>query len=379
MSGIYIHVPFCRAACHYCDFHFSTSLERVDSYVKSLLFEIQMRAENSFWKGLNYQTLYFGGGTPSVLSLDQIQQITSLLHSSLNTSFNETTLEVNPEDVTEEKLEGWLQCGIDRLSIGLQSLDNSQLEWMNRKHSAEGAIKAVLLAREAGFKNITVDLIYGIPERKEHSWRDTVQKALDLPINHISCYALTVEPRTVLGHRVAKGLVKPAPDALVKADYSVICEMTAAACFDHYEVSNWAASGSKAVHNSSYWEGAPYLGLGPGAHGFDGNSRYSVLSNNPRYIESIAGGEIPTSTESLTPRDRSNEMLMTGLRTSRGVDFEELKRRFSTDHLAENPGVFESLTKSGRLAPHPTLKGRHRIPEEQWIVGDSIASDFFVL
>ena len=215
MSGIYIHVPFCRAACHYCDFHFSTSLERVDSYVKSLLFEIQMRAENSFWKGMNYQTLYFGGGTPSVLSLDQIQQITSLLHSSLNTSFNETTLEVNPEDVTEEKLEGWLQCGIDRLSIGLQSLDNSQLEWMNRKHSAEGAIKAVLLAREAGFKNITVDLIYGIPERKEHSWRDTVQKALDLPINHISCYALTVEPRTVLGHRVAKGLVKPAPDALV--------------------------------------------------------------------------------------------------------------------------------------------------------------------
>ena len=379
MSGIYIHVPFCRAACHYCDFHFSTSLERVDAYVKSLLSEIQMRAQEQKWNDLKYQSLYLGGGTPSVLSIDQTKQITSLINSSFNTFLIETTLEVNPEDITAEKLDGWLKCGIDRLSIGIQSMDDHQLDWMNRKHSSEDAIKAVLLAKKAGFENITVDLIYGIPERKENSWRDTVNTALDLPINHISCYSLTVEPRTVLGHRVSKGLVIPAPDSLVERDYSDICELTKFAGFEHYEVSNWAKPGSKAVHNSSYWEGSPYLGLGPGAHGFDGDSRYAVLSNNPRYFESLSQGIIPTTTETLSARDRSNELLMTGFRTSRGVDFAELHRLFGTDHLTENSGIFDKRLNSGHLEQHPTLEGRFIIPEKHWIIGDSIASDFFVL
>lgn len=379
MSGIYIHVPFCRAACHYCDFHFSTSLERVDSYVNCLLKEIEMRAADPRWHSLSYQTLYFGGGTPSVLSLDQTSSITSLLRSSFNTSFLESTLEVNPEDVTAEKLEGWLKSGIDRLSIGIQSMDDRQLEWMNRKHSAETAVSAVKLARDVGYKNITVDLIYGIPQRSENSWRDTVKKALDLPINHISCYALTVESRTVLGHRVSKGLVTAAPDSLVEEDYNVICDLNRAAGFDHYEVSNWAKEGSKAIHNSSYWEGLPYLGLGPGAHGFDGTSRYSVISNNPKYIEAISSGTLPDSVEKLSRTDRSNEMLMTGFRTSRGVNFSELNKLYGVDHRGENPGLLESRLKAGLLEAHPFLEGRFRIPEKHWIVGDSIASDFFSL
>lgn len=377
MSGIYIHVPFCRAACHYCDFHFSTSLQRVDSYVESLLQEIELRAADPRWQQQKYSTLYFGGGTPSVLSLDQTQQITSLLRSSFSTSYVESTLEVNPEDVTAEKLEGWLKSGIDRLSIGIQSMDDAQLDWMNRKHSAETAVKAVTLANNVGFNNITVDLIYGIPQRSENSWRDTVNQALDLPINHISCYALTVEPKTALGHRVAKGLVAPAPDSLVEADYNTICELTTD--FDHYEVSNWAKDDAKAVHNSSYWIGKPYLGLGPGAHGFDGNNRYSVIANNNKYIESIKGGVLPDTIEKLTPIDRSNEMLMTGFRTSRGVCFNELKDQFNVDHLGENPGLFEKRLKVGLLEAHPDIEGRFRIPEKHWIIGDSIASDFFSL
>jgi oxygen-independent coproporphyrinogen-3 oxidase len=240
---------------------------------------------------------------------------------------------------------------------------------MNRKHTAEGAVRAVELAHSAGFSKISVDLIYGLPHREPGNWASTIDKALALPIDHISCYALTVEPRTVLGSRVAKGIEIEAPDTLVESDYKEICEATTARGYDHYEVSNWAKSPStRAVHNSSYWAGTPYLGLGPGAHGFNGSSRYSVLANNPRYISSIGEGLLPDSVESLSENDKANEMIMTGLRTSSGVS-EEL--------LNKHPSALEKWTQSGGIIKVSGRTGYYRISEPSWLIGDSIASDFF--
>ena len=256
MSGIYVHVPFCRTACHYCDFHFSTSLIKVDSYVEALLKEVALRGKNPDWGKLEFQTLYFGGGTPSILSGDSLKVIAAAISASFKTNgFLETTIEVNPEDVTQEALEGWRNAGFNRLSIGVQSFCDSQLKWMNRKHSGKEALAAVALAEAAGFKRISIDLIYGLPQF-DLEWERTVDIALGLPIDHISCYALTIEPRTVLGNRVAKGLETEMPDERVENDYRYICDAANSAGFDHYEVSNWARGKSgRAIHNTGYWSG----------------------------------------------------------------------------------------------------------------------------
>jgi oxygen-independent coproporphyrinogen-3 oxidase len=346
-------------------------MARVEDYVRALINEIELRAHSEVWASQKFETIYFGGGTPSVLSPDQTSRITSALHASFNLldTLMESTIEVNPEDVTPESLDAWLRCGFDRISIGIQSFQDSQLSWMNRKHTSGEAIKAVELAHSAGFSKISVDLIYGLPHRERGSWEDTIIKALSLPIDHISCYALTVEPRTVLGSRVAKGIEIEAPDTLVESDYREICAATSSRGFDHYEVSNWALSPStRAVHNSAYWSGSPYLGLGPGAHGFDGESRYSVISNNPQYIAQIDDGTLPDSIEKLSTEDRRNEMIMTGLRTAEGV---------SEVLLKENPLAFEKWTASGDLVKAGGGSENYRVSEKSWLIGDGISSDFF--
>ena len=376
MSGIYLHVPFCRTACHYCDFHFSTSLNNVDAYVDAVIKEIQIRSGQTLWSSSVFHTLYLGGGTPSVLSVEQTLSILSALNSSLSTegSWAEATIEVNPEDVSVESLQGWLRCGVDRISIGVQSFDDEQLQWMNRKHSAKEAVAAIQLARSEGFKKISIDLIYGLAHRSEGSWKKTIEKAFSLPIDHISCYVLTVEPRTVLGARIKKGLEKEAPDELIEKDYSELCAFAKENSFLHYEVSSWAKDvNNKAIHNTSYWEGVPYLGLGPGAHGFDGENRYSLVSNNNKYIQEIGLGSLPEQIEKLSSLDRSNEILMTGLRTSKGVDFNELKRVWGVDHIAENLVAWERWVEVGAIVP--SKEGRHRISEKFWLVGDSISAD----
>ena len=378
MSGIYLHVPFCRTACHYCDFHFSTSLGNIEAYVESVVSEISIRAKR--WDNTEFNTLYLGGGTPSVLKKSQLQKIVGAIRKNLNcaSGWDEATIEVNPEDVSAEALEGWIECGFNRISIGIQSLDDEQLEWMNRKHSAVEAINAVCLARKAGFEKISVDLIYGIPSRSENSWGQTVKEALDMQINHISCYALTIEPKTVLGSWVKKGHVKEAPDKLMEADYAFLCNESLKAGFNHYEVCSWARGDmNKAVHNSSYWFGAPYLGLGPGAHGFNASKRYSVVSNNNKYIDSIKRGVLPDTIEELSRFDRSNEVLMTGLRTAVGVDFSELKETWGVDHIGSNPQQWKKWIEAGAITE--SKNGRHRIAEDFWLIGDSISSDLIVL
>ena len=383
MSGIYLHVPFCRTACHYCDFHFSTSLKRVDDYVEAVVAEIALRAKGGDWSEELFTTLYLGGGTPSVLSEDQTLKILSALKSyfSCHESWAEATIEVNPEDVTEEALKGWLRLGFNRLSIGVQSFQNSQLEWMNRKHSAEEAKNAVELAFKVGFSRISIDLIYGLPGIEPGEWKQTVDVALGLPIDHISCYSLTIEPRTVLGIRMSKGLEKEAPESLVEGDYNHICIAASEAGFEHYEVSNWSrGQKSRAVHNSSYWSGKPYLGLGAGAHGFKAMSRYSVVSNNPLYISSVLSGNLPDKTESLTKKDRSNELLMTRLRTAEGVDFNQLEKAYGFDHLSGNRDAWEKWLASGAIVKvGGPDDARYKISEKAWLIGDTIASGFFLV
>ena len=380
MSGIYVHVPFCRTACHYCDFHFSTSLLKVDSYVEALLKDVELRSKNPDWSNLEYQTLYFGGGTPSVLSSDALKTVVSAISASFKTNaFLETTIEVNPEDVTRQALEGWRNAGFNRLSIGVQSFCDAQLKWMNRKHSGKEALAAVALAQAAGFKRISIDLIYGLPQF-DLAWEQTVDIALGLPIDHISCYALTVEPRTVLGNRVAKGLETEMPDERIEKDYRYISDAANSAGFDHYEVSNWARGKSgRAIHNTGYWSGEPYLGLGAGAHGFIGNKRYAVVSNNPKYISALNAEELPVTEEFLSDRDRCNESLMTGLRTASGVNFEALEKRWGYNPAKLNHALFNKWTLEGGLVQVSQNTGTvFRIPEAKWLIGDRIASDLFV-
>lgn len=352
----------------------------MDSYVDALLKDVELRCENPEWGNLEFQTLYFGGGTPSVLSGDSLKAIVSAISASFKThAFLETTIEVNPEDVTQEALEGWRNAGFNRLSIGVQSFCDSQLKWMNRKHSGKEALEAVALAQAAGFKRISIDLIYGLPQF-DLAWEQTVDMALGLPIDHISCYALTIEPRTVLGSRVAKGLETEMPDERVEKDYSYICDAANSAGFDHYEVSNWARGESgRAIHNTGYWSGEPYLGLGAGAHGFIGNKRYAVVSNNPKYISALNAEELPVTEEFLSHRDRCNESLMTGLRTESGVNFEALEKRWGYNPAKLNHALFNKWILEGGLVQVSQNKGSvFRIPEAKWLIGDRIASDLFV-
>jgi oxygen-independent coproporphyrinogen-3 oxidase len=272
-----------------------------------------------------------------------------------------------------------LDAGFDRLSIGVQSFEDSQLEWMNRKHSGTEAVKAVGLAHKMGFNKISLDLIYGLPQN-DKEWRETVDKALNLPINHISCYALTVEPKTVLGHRVSEGIEKVAPDEKIEADYEYLCSAAKKAGFIHYEVSNWAiGEEGRAVHNSGYWSGEPYVGLGPGAHGVRDNIRYAVISHNPNYMSEGGRGLLPDSSEKLSRIDRCNESLMTGLRTDVGVSFVELERLWGVNPAVVNHEAWKKWTGSGGLIKTGCKSGEYfRIPEKMWLVGDSISSDFFV-
>ena len=383
MAGVYIHVPYCRQACHYCDFHFSTQTNASERMVDAIVREARLReASIQDWRGHEVQSLYLGGGTPSLLSEDAvtrlIQGVSEALHLS-PASLEEVTLEANPEDLVPPKLEAWKRAGVQRLSIGIQSFHDDTLAWMNRAHTGKQAEEGVKRASEAGFSAITVDLIYGVPTQRD--WKEDVTRALALPVQHVSAYALTVEPQTVLGSRVAKGQEQEAPDESTVAEYRLLCDTMKRRSWVHYETSNWAAPKSgedgawRAVHNSAYWSGDPYLGLGPGAHGFLPPVRYANVSNNPRYLKSIALDRLDQTTEALTASDRYNESIMTGLRTDRGISQDELEQAFGLRPEHVDAEAWSRAIHSGDLIK--ISNGRHRVPEGRWITGDRIASTLF--
>lgn len=322
MAGIYIHIPFCKQACHYCNFHFATSLRYKNELLIALLKEIELQKD--YLADETAETIYFGGGTPSLLQIADVRLLIEKIKQISRVSNDaEITLEANPDDITEEKLTGWKEIGINRLSIGVQSFFEEDLLWMNRAHNAQQAIDNLQLAIQQ-FDNITIDLIYGHPLLTDKKWRQNVEKTIQLNIPHISCYALTVEPKTPLQKMILEKKKENIQQEKQAEQFLLLMQWLEDAGYEQYEISNFARPGRRSRHNSSYWQGKKYLGLGPSAHSFDGGSRQWNISNNNAYIGSLARNEIPLEKEILTPAQQVNEYIMTSLRTAEGLDLEKV-------------------------------------------------------
>ncbi len=322
MSGIYIHIPFCKKACQYCDFHFSTSLHGMPELVGAIRQEVLL--QQGYLTG-KVDTIYFGGGTPSLLSGNELQRILKQLRETFQVPADaEITLEANPDDITIQKAREWKLCGINRLSIGIQSFFEEDLRWMNRAHTAEQALLCIETVQEAGFDNFTIDLIYGTPFLTDEQWKENVDRAISSGVPHLSCYALTVEPKTALAKMIAaKTVANVDPDKQAR-HFSLLMQWLADAGFEQYEISNFARPGWRSKHNSAYWQGMHYLGLGPSAHSFNGKSRQWNIANNALYIKSIEHGTVPYELETLTGMQQLNEYIMTGLRTIEGISLEKV-------------------------------------------------------
>lgn len=358
MAGIYIHIPFCRQACHYCNFHFITSLRHKNEIVAALLKEMELRQEYSGKEAVN--TIYFGGGTPSLLETEDLRLLINKIKKNYPVAENaEITIETNPDDINEEKLTGWKEIGINRLSIGVQSFFDKDLLWMNRAHNADQAAGSLQLAARF-FDNITIDLIYGTPGLTDENWQHNVDTALSFNIPHLSCYALTVEPKTPLQKMINTGKAEDVNPDKQSHQFLLLMQWMENAGYEHYEISNFAKPGFRSRHNTSYWKGQKYTGLGPSAHSFDGNSRQWNVSNNTVYIDSLNKGIIPFEKEILTPVQKLNEYIMTSLRTSEGSDIDKMETvagtillkkasKYVERGLMKKENNFLVLTKEGRL------------------------------
>ena len=323
MAGIYLHIPFCKQACHYCDFHFSTSLQYKDEMLQALIKEIQL--QKNYLNGETIETIYFGGGTPSVLEPDEINLLIDTitrLHSV--SSDAEITLEANPDDLHKAKVQALLQTPVNRFSIGIQSFFDEDLAWMNRVHRANEAEAAVKRAQDTGFENITVDLIYGYPLLTDQKWKHNLNTVFELGVPHVSSYSMTVEPDTALATFISKKKQPPMNEQQSAEQFNILMDTMQANGFEHYEISNFCKPGHYSRHNSNYWKGAKYLGIGPSAHSYNGQARQWNVANNAKYIQSIINNDIPAETEILTETDRLNEYIMTSLRTIWGLDMDKL-------------------------------------------------------
>ena len=327
MAGIYIHIPFCKTPCNYCNFHFSTSLNMKNEYINALLKEIELQ---SIYLGLEkVETIYFGGGTPSLLEEKDLGVIFETLYKTFIFSDNvEITLEANPDDISSDTLKTWKKAGINRLSIGTQSFIERDLKFMQRAHTVKQAKESINLAAKYGFNNITIDLIYGTPKLTNAEWQENLEFANNLPIQHLSCYALTVEENTILYHQIRKGKTIAPKDRKASEQFDILMEFAKNNNFEHYETSNFCKPNYISKHNASYWQGKKYLGLGASAHSFNGFTRQWNIANNKKYIESLNENKIPFELENLSETDRLNEYIMTGLRTKWGIDLNYVETNF---------------------------------------------------
>jgi oxygen-independent coproporphyrinogen-3 oxidase len=358
LAGIYLHIPFCRQACHYCNFHFVTSPRHKNELLAALLKELELRRE--YLDDSIVETIYFGGGTPSLLEIHELQSQIERIRSAYRLSDNpEITLETNPDDINREKLAAWKELGINRLSIGVQSFFDEDLQWMNRAHNASQAIGSVQLALQH-FDNITIDLIYGTPLLSNEKWEQNVSTATGLNIPHLSCYALTVEPKTPLQKMIHQGKLQDVNPDKQSEQFLLLMQWLETAGYEHYEISNFARRGFRSRHNSAYWQGKKYLGIGPSAHSFDGQSRQWNIANNTRYIASIRENTIPFEKEVLTDTQKTNEYIMTSLRTIEGLDLARLDditrksleanaKKYLDAGLMKKKNDFLVLTKEGKL------------------------------
>lgn len=365
MTGIYLHIPFCRQLCYYCDFHFSLSLRDKEWIIATMLREIALRKDYlgvGSPKNQDIATLYFGGGTPSVLDLADIETILDKIHSLFQVRADaEITIEANPDDLVPDYLSGLRMLGINRLSIGIQSFHDRELQVMNRRHTARQALDCVENALRSGFENITVDLMYGLPDSTPETWRYSLETALALSISHFSCYHLSFEERTAFAHFRKKGALGGGSDDNSWMQYRLLCEKMRSEGYEHYEISNFAKGGWRSRHNEGYWFGASYLGIGPSAHSFDGKSRQWNISHNLKYREGVLRGKDFYEMETPSKKERFHDYLLTRLRTIEGIDlrylqenfrefyplfYKEFVRYLDTDSLAGKENIFH-LTEKG--------------------------------
>jgi len=389
---LYLHIPFCRQACNYCDFHFSTNLTLKTTVVESICKEIDLQA--NYLKNKRLETIYFGGGTPSLLSLNELNDIFETIKKYYIFADDiEITMEANPDDITRDRLTILERFGFNRLSIGIQSFDDNHLKYLNRIHTSQHAEDCVRLAQEMGFENLTIDLIYGIhplltlPKKLQKSqsvlthglhqiWQRDLEKAISLNVPHISSYCLTIEPKTVFGKWLQINKIPPIDEEFASQQFDILVNTLAANGYDQYEISNFCRDNRYSRHNTSYWKRHEYLGIGPSAHSFNGESRQFNVSNNPAYIKALKLGQVPADYEVLTPEEKVNDYIMTGLRTKWGCDLLEIEKmvgqkwlKFNEEVLRQN--LSQDFLKLDNQLLMLTQKGK--------LFADRIASDLFLV
>jgi len=373
MAGIYLHIPFCKQACHYCNFHFSVSLKTRNDFVTALLKEINLQRD--YLQAEKIDTIYFGGGTPSLLDAGELKRILEELYNVFGMSETpEITLEANPDDITPQKSWELSQIGFNRISLGVQSFADQDLLWMNRSHNASQALQAVRALQEAGISNLSLDLIYGLPGMDAGRWQDNVSRTLDLGIPHLSCYALTVEPKTALSRMIQLAKRRPVDPDEQASQFLLLMEWMQQAGYEHYEISNFALPGNRSRHNSSYWQGKKYLGLGPSAHSYDGLSRQWNLANNILYIKSLDEGKVPFELETLSPAQQLNEYIMISLRTQEGIGMDLVAAKFGKQAAL---AMLPALERYKRELKLENISNRVVLTREGKLLADGIASDLF--
>ncbi|MEI6312092.1 MAG: radical SAM family heme chaperone HemW [Bacteroidota bacterium] len=374
MAGIYIHIPFCKQACHYCNFHFSLSLSRKNELIEAILFEIENR--KTYLEGEVIRTIYIGGGTPSILEyedlakiLDKIQRIYPKLE------IEEFTLEANPDDLDTSKIKDFIKLGINRLSIGIQSFHDIDLKYMNRVHNSEEALSSIYRSQDAGIENISIDLIYGTPTMNHEQWRENLQTAFQSQITHLSAYALTVEPKTKLASLIKKKIIQTPVDEVAYIQFQKMLEMMEQNSFEAYEISNFCKGEHYSKHNTSYWKGIPYIGFGPSAHSYNGVSRQWNISNNFKYMRDVktAGGYYEL--ETLSTNNQVNEYIMTSLRTKWGMDLNYIEQKFGSS-IKEN--ISSTLDKDISKEYYQIVDGVIYLSRAGKFMADGIASNLFM-
>ncbi|MCF0052335.1 radical SAM family heme chaperone HemW [Dyadobacter sp. LJ53] len=371
---LYLHIPFCRQACHYCDFHFSTNISNKRAVVEAIASEIILRKD--YLPKADIETIYFGGGTPSMLEEAELHLLLNTINKHFSIAGNaEISLEANPDDLEKEKLRQFYNAGINRLSIGIQSFHEPHLQFLNRVHSAYEGEHCVRTAQEIGINNISIDLIYAIPAPDHSILMQDMQKAFALDIAHISAYCLTIEPQTAFGSWLKKNKIKPIDEEYAAQQFEILVKTLADNGYEQYEISNFAREAQYSLHNSSYWKQRPYLGVGPSAHSYNGTSREYNVSNNARYVEAIQKQIIPATLETLSPADQTNEYLLTGLRTKWGVNKEKLEMLSGRSFFPAHQVDLERLKEKNWIREDP----------ENWyltnmgkLFADRISSDLFI-
>ena len=374
MSGIYIHIPYCKQACHYCDFHFSTSMKTKNEMIDCIVKEMDIR-KSEFSKKID--SVYIGGGTPSVMTNLELETIFNGLEKKISISdIKEITIEINPEDLINEKLEFYNEIGINRLSIGIQSMNNNILKWMNRSHNKNQIINGLNTVKEIGYENISLDFIYGTPKNLTRDIKDELLEILKFNPTHLSCYHLTIEDGTYFGHLEKKRKIKRVEDDVSQKEFQWISEKLKSKNYQHYEISNFALQGKQSFHNSNYWNQSSYIGLGPGAHSFRNSTRRWNISNNRLYIKNIKAGVPYFEQEVLSPYDLVNEKIMLGLRTLNGLDKNYIFSIVPQSIKDEIESKLNTFLKDGILISTNNIISMN---PEKWLLSEYVSRELFIL